>query len=419
MGKRRQAIAVWKPVFTFMAGETADQAVIRLLSIFRCVLVPREDNLCLKVCEDGDGVDYTYTTPSGAVYHPYLAGQSQSVLGSPMKVVARKIVDISDDPVYSSEYVDPDWTADMGYYVFDDPYGVVTSNDDCKLVAESIVRRAKSQQETGMIRVPVYNCLVEIYDKVVAEDNRGNTGTGDAGGRVGGIYFYYPARRDQSGKPYTMEIRLGGLLRSLATDVGGLTQQMNIEVAQRGGLIRPHSITPDLLVNAMQKFVVDMNWSSTGKTNATWGGGTVTFGDGQTRSLDAGSKSDLDDTHVDFAYFVAGDDGVHWTHNFGETIGAGRGLLAACAGGKTGDAGAYIKTSNGKADVINASMVICDYLSTIVAHLGDVDTADGAVRINDSGNRSCWGAQAAQLLCPGPGRRRELSLLQRGCGPLL
>ncbi|MCX5999842.1 MAG: hypothetical protein NTU41_09725 [Chloroflexi bacterium] len=182
-----------------------------------------------------------------------------------------------------------------------------------------------------------------------------------------------------------MEIRLGGLLTTLATDIGGLTQQMNIEVAQRGGLIRPHSITPDLLVNAMQKFVVDMNWSSTGKTNATWGDGTITFGDGRTQSLDAGSKSDLDDTHVDFAYFIVGDDAVHWTHNFGETIGAGRGFLAACTGGKTGDAGAYIKTSNGKADVINASMVICDYLSAIVAHLGDVGAADGAVRINDSG----------------------------------
>ncbi|MCK9601596.1 MAG: hypothetical protein M0R06_21320 [Sphaerochaeta sp.] len=269
----------------------------------------------------------------------------------------------------------------MGHHLLyegvDFPAGIATTSGDCEDIAEAAVRRAASQTETGSIFLPVYNCLQELYDLVTVDDNRGNT---SGSGRVGGIFFHYPpvANRLPGGgiEKHTMELRLGGVVRNIATDMPSLVDQMQIELLNRGGLsgavLKAHSIPPGALTNAMQPYVSDIAWTSTGVANATWAAGKVYFADGSYQTIDAGSKADLTGTHI--AYFIEGSDTVQWTTDWTDTVGINKGMLAMCVKGDASSTKALIKVFNGKQDVINALILYADLILGTHIKGGEIDT---------------------------------------------
>ena len=309
-------ITTWKPKFDMVAGENGAEVMRRLLAIFKCVLVPRTDCMHLKYCHDISGtttsaaanklidsgatfqtedvgvgflvhnttddtyawvtavdseiqltldadimasaegyevLEYLYKVPSDASYHPFISGQSRSLTFKPAKV---SVWD-ADPPTFSGEYGDPSWTEDMGLNTYIDIYGVVVSNDDCVFIARAAVERAKSNVETGWIFVPIMNCLQELYDKVTVIDGRGNiSGTG----RVGGFYGHYRPGHPDGRMRYCCEVRLGGLQRTLPTDMQSFVDQLDIGGTGGipGSLLLPHSITPDILRQAMQAYDCDI-----------------------------------------------------------------------------------------------------------------------------------------------------------------
>ena len=171
------------------------------------------------------GYSYGYGTPP--ILHieytpPHLChgGSLNSINYFPMKVTVQDIP--GDTPNYTGTYTDADWTPDMGNITLEGgnhfPSGIIDSNADCVLVATAFVLRAKQQQERGMVSVPIYNCLQELYDKVQVVDSRGNISTTD---RVGAIHFNWSSgalKHDSLGQKYTMRVYLGGLGGNVSSD---------------------------------------------------------------------------------------------------------------------------------------------------------------------------------------------------------
>jgi len=349
----------WKPAFTVQFGENGMEAIRRLLQVFRCVLLPRTDCLHAKYCQAGDSVDYTYEIPV-TTGHVFKDGYTRSLYFKPMKV---KVINVSGN---SGEYAHADWDSSMGVLTLYDAWGVTGSDADCEWLAQAQVERAELEADAGYYSVPIMNCLQELYDKVTITDNRGNTG---GTGRVGGLYARYQPLKGV----YRLDIGLGGLQRQTAYDI----RQIVDEMALGGGVsarrvLKQQSIGPELLLESMRPYVVDMDWSSTGVTNATWSGGTVHFAEGTPTTLDAGSKDDLSATH--FAYFIVGNSTVQWSTDFGDTLGRDRGLLAVAVKGNADSSKALILPAHGKEPVLSANILYSDLILGKHIKAGEVDT---------------------------------------------
>jgi hypothetical protein len=186
----------WTPAYTVKSQETALVTVLRLLSITKCVLVPREDTFILKYPQAGDATDYTYV--SDAVHYFSRAKKADSTF-KPMKVTVTNSVGNTGTATHT------DWTSDMGVLTYVETEGVTSSNADCQVYAEAILDRAERESLTGYVKPKMMNCLQELYDKVTVTDNRGNVG---ATARVGRLDFNYKVSGGQ--EIYTQDIRLGG-----------------------------------------------------------------------------------------------------------------------------------------------------------------------------------------------------------------
>ncbi|MDD4985854.1 MAG: hypothetical protein PHQ43_08700, partial [Dehalococcoidales bacterium] len=364
IGTVDDAVDGWKPVFDCMAGMNGFDAIRSLLFYCRSALVPRTDCLHFKYCQDADDVDYTYLSSST---HYFRMSRSRSVYFKPMKV---QINDTVNDYTGSYAWGDggetPAWNSTLGTQLWEDGSGVATSNADCVLLARSIVERAASERETGWIKANM-NCLQEIYDKVTVTDNRGNTG---GTGRVGGVYCHYkPGGKD----PYYIELRLGGLQRTLAGDMQGIVDDMPMAgIKLPGTSLQKHSISPDILRLSTQPSTNDIAWTSTGVANATWAAGTVYFQDGSTLAINSGSKSDLTATHL--AYCIEGNSTIQWTTDWQTATAKGCTMLAMCVKGDADSSKALIKVFNGKQDVLSAVLFYADLILGKHIKAGEIDT---------------------------------------------
>jgi len=373
-------ITTWKPKFDVPRGENGAATIRRLLAIFKCVLVCRTDCMHLKFCQDGDAVDYTYKVPSDASYHPFISGQSRSLNFKPMKV---HVQDLAENPTYEGEYADPAWVAGMGYHTWVDIYGVVTSNADCVFIAEAEVARAKSNVESGWIFVPITNCLQEIYDKVTLVDGRGNiSGTG----RVGGIYGHYRPGDPDGRQRFPCEIRLGGLQRTLASDMQSFVDQLGIGSVGGipGSLLLPRSVLPNALRQAMQKYdcdiVPDPTHASYTWQQVKWLAGTVKFADGTSLTIDAGTCDLTAEGYGDnpvCLYFIQGNSTMQHTDDWTAAVGKDRDIIAIVqrAEDTTADDKASWDGHTGKVGVLNTRVLLTEILLAKHIRAGAVTTA--------------------------------------------
>lgn len=386
-------IDVWMPVIDMPRNMTGMEMVLYIMSIFRCSLLPRLDNMYLLLTNTGDS--YTYSTPQDGTYHPFKKSQIRSFLYQPMKVQVDSI-----DGSYTGSYADTDWAEGMGYGYWVDMFGVVTSNADCTLIAQAEVERAKSQTESGMVTTYIADCLRELYDTVTITDNRGNT---SGSGVVGGIYFYYnPGAKDSEKRFYT-EIRLGGLRRAVTDEMQAFIDKFAGSVTKKipGLQIIERSIPPNALRLASQPFTVDITFDI-GHADYTWQqvkwlSGTIIFQDGSEQDIDAGtlnittSYAGAPDTPV-WLYFIQGDSTLHHTQTSATATGRDRGIIAVVQRAEDsshGKAALFYTGSAGKVGLINATVIACDYLSTITADLGTV-TAGVALFLDSGTNWNSW-----------------------------
>ncbi|MDY6959697.1 MAG: hypothetical protein SVK08_11135, partial [Halobacteriota archaeon] len=165
----------WEPEVTLYKGENGFNAVMGVLGITRCVLVPRTDTVHLKYPASGDSVDYTYVSDS---QHFFRAAAIRETYFRPMKV---KIT--TDDP-YSGEFAHASWDSSHGVLELENTWNVIGSDADCVTMATGMVEKFEREAEIGMLSGPI-NFLQEIHDKITVTDNCG--GASATGKRVGGI----------------------------------------------------------------------------------------------------------------------------------------------------------------------------------------------------------------------------------------
>src|SRR4030042_245544 len=140
----------------------------------------------------------------------------------------------------------------------------------------------------------------------------------------------------------------------------GILGEMIGRLAQKETTWLPFGLPTNLLLKAMQPYVVDMALSSTGVAQCAWGAGTITFADGSTQSITTGSRSDLSTTH--YAYFITGNSTIQWSTNFGDTIAKDRGLLAIVVKGNASSLKSLILPAHGKEPVLNALVLYADLI---------------------------------------------------------
>jgi len=370
--------ATWKPTgFTISQGEDGRSVVKRLLALTKCTLIPRADGGVLKYLNPAEAKCYDFQTNAA---HYYRRSISESALFKPMKVT---VADITGAYTYTETHAK--WQAGMGSEYIIDPYGLADSNDDCQFLAESIVAAAAYTADSGYLHARTMNCLLEIHDVIEITDAMGNT---SQTGRVGGFLRRFITTINDDGTKtfdYDIAIRLGGTTRMITEDIPGismseLVEQMGLTPGIPGSFLQEHSIYPMSLRNAIQPYVSDIAWSSTGIANATWGAGTITFADGTPLAIDSGSKADIDGTYL--AYFIEGNSTIQWTTDWTVPMGASKGLLAMCILGVAPDSKAYIKVVNGKQDVINCLVLYANMIVGAYIAAGEIDldshVADGS-----------------------------------------
>ena len=122
-------------------------------------------------------------------------------------------------------------------------------------------------------------------------------------------------------------------------------------------------------------FICNLDWASSGVANCSWstpaGKHSIEF---ESTHLDItdDSKSDLDLTALNYAYFIVGKPTLYWTDDQRDTIGVKKSLIAVVRKGETGknNSKAFIYSAHTKDPLLIASMGFFDYLSAIVADMG-------------------------------------------------
>ncbi len=122
---------------------------------------------------------------------------------------------------HTGTYTHTDWTSDMGYYVWRDIFGLVTSDAIALAMATAIVLRAELESEKGKIVTLGINALQEMFDVVsIAGDVAGVLATD----RIGGLrWFWQPL----DGNCY-MDVRLGGVQYTLPGNDNWMAEDLEL-----------------------------------------------------------------------------------------------------------------------------------------------------------------------------------------------
>jgi len=389
-------IDVWKPQLDMNKNMSGMDMILFAMYFFRCSLLPRTDNMHLLLTNTGD--TYTYITPQDGTNHPFKSGQTRSFLYRPMKITVESLSGVI------GSYADGDWTSDMGSASWGDVYNILTGAEDtvanCELLAQAEVERRQSQTESGSFITYIANSLQELYDTVTITDNRGNI---SGSGVVGGIYFHYNPGIEDSSQLFYDEIRIGGMQRAVTPEMQALVDKFAGSLTQTisGQQITQGSIDPITLRQAGQRFTIDVTFD-TGDAGYTWQivkwlAGTVIFSDGTELTIDAGTLNistaypGAPDTPV-WLYFIEGNTTLQHTQTRATATGKDRGIIAVVQRAATSADGkaALFYAGAGKVGLINATIIVVDTLSSIVADIGTVtagtiNLSSGAVVIDSEG----------------------------------
>lgn len=211
----------WEPEYTIYANTIGLEAMDLLLGPFQCSLLARTDNMHLLTGNTGNS--YTYKVPQDASYQAFTQGRKRQLSYKPQKVKV-----LTYDEGTSGEYAASSWSSDMGVSTYKDQYNMASTDDDCIFIATSYVTRAANRAVSGVITLPIMNCLTELYDLSSTIDGRGNTTMSN--GLVGGLYYhYYPGSAEEEVDTiFTMEVRIGGFQKDMPTDIESLVDQLNV-----------------------------------------------------------------------------------------------------------------------------------------------------------------------------------------------
>ena len=356
--------------------DNAFGAIYELLGLTDCVLVPREDTVCIKYPQASDPIDYEYRTAAA-----HWVRDSESAFALPP--LSLKVIVYADK--YTGPYPDPLWDSTMGVSWVDARplYNVVQSDAECEAYAKSIVERRKAEVSQGECVAPIMNCLQELNDKVKITDTRNNT---EKVGWVGAL------RRELSRGVYSLRVRLGGLNEwSL---IEGITPMPvpPLETSPEGAFAY-HAIPPSMLTQATQPYAANLDWGHPGDANdyrnVKWSTPanehSVGFKDGTEFDIldnDYYTKFGAYLTSTHFIYFSTGDKEIYTTTSFLQAINSPNGLLAIAVFNSDTEGKALILPASGKAPLLNAlvmtaNMILAEHIKAGAVEAGKI--AAGAV----------------------------------------
>lgn len=336
-------IDVFKPYYETQMNLPVRKIIREMLEMTKSGMRMRQDGMHILYLNPADTPSYYYDS-----VHNFLTEVRQKALVLPNWVIFVDHYPTEEEAeAYKGEAKDLESIARIGNVILvkkPAEYVGVASDAEATQLADSYLARVDAEVNQGRIIVP-HNCGQEIYDQIQVNDSR-------AGilfeGRIGGLIHRWSCGESQSRPgstaeglhPYTLEIRLGGLVEAVTTtgpdelisDLWGLSKLHEWPFGQTGDMISESSLPR-----------ADRNWqtnlifypgdsSDSNKHNAVhWDAGSIFWPDGFTISVNPGEVTGIIIGQRLYIYWdltVGDPENLRSTYVLDDIIHPKRGLLA-------------------------------------------------------------------------------------------
>jgi hypothetical protein len=362
-------------IFTVKLGEKGISVIRRLEQRTSMVLRPTIDGLRWYNPQPEGTPDYTYNGD-----HAHYTFQGGEGVFTPNWVKARAYW-TDDTGTFQQVIGEAQYDSDSKHFEFIDYPNYEATEVEMDGICDAVIDRAELNSRTGSFTAPA-NLAQECYDTVRVIDSRsGQDGTGCAG-------------------PFIIEWNMDDRRFDISSDIGGLhfkDDEMDDAVGDlkpvlptlegriSGDWIRPYTTPTEALYDAMEDYIVDLTFSSTGRQNVTWTAGKIYIGANQVLNINAGSHGLGAYPSAEFCYFERGNSTLQWTSNSWEINGRDRGLVAFAKAGGASDDKAYVGPLKAKEPVLSSVLFYADIVRSAFLQANSVlagHIAAGEIKFN-------------------------------------
>ena len=188
-------------------------------------------------------------------------------------------------------------TIPVHYFLANMSLDARASQAELTSMAGGYLSKVQGERSVGVIVAPMH-CSQELFDKISVTDDSYSPS------RIVTGYVHRIVREFEAGtNTYRATLQIGGVATGFVPEGGRVpTPLAQIDPPTTPVFKEKFPEWVDILPRAVQGYTHDITFSSTGRTNVTWSGGTIYFYDGTTLEVNAGSWS-LSEDKVYYIYF--------------------------------------------------------------------------------------------------------------------
>lgn len=379
-------IATYKPFINASLGTRVRYLVRQLLMMSKCGgRLENDDELHLYYLNTGDSAVYTFDSD-----HAFYVEVRERAVILPNKVIfTDNMPDVTGEVgTYFGVAQDDDSVDTIGEFTTIEVNQSIGSDAEAENLAKAWIAHRVAENNQGRVVAPM-ECGLELYDMIEVSDTRADVTVTARIGRIDRIFE--PGTSTKGSAKYQVEFRLGGLLSEAGAGMPGMPEAVEWDIRDISYTTKKEKVTlrkavyPWQLLQSVQPYVCDIDFTATSRNAISWGAGTITFQDGSTHSINSGSKSSVT---TGWLYFDLEDNVLHYTTSFANCCAPGCGLVAFVAAGSEIGTTCLVWPTRGKEPLLNADVIACMTLSALTANVGNLSAGviDGVV-IYGGGNR--------------------------------